>query len=74
LKYLDPLLQKVVTATEAAELLQVTRRQISRLCKLDKLDYRDASGILLITKKSVDQYGLNRKKAEEDVMNEKTQS
>ncbi|MFS0727961.1 helix-turn-helix domain-containing protein [Paenibacillus sp. 1P07SE] len=55
-------LEKVLTAIEAAEMLDVTRRQISRLCALGKLTHRkDNAGNLLITKESVIEYQVHRK-------------
>lgn len=59
-------LDEVMTAGEAADHLKVSRRQISRLCKMNKLTYREASGgALLLLKSSVIQYGENRLKKDD---------
>ncbi|KKC49554.1 hypothetical protein VE23_24980 [Paenibacillus sp. D9] len=54
-------LYQVLTAAEAAEYLNVTRRQIARLCSQGKLQHRDAPGGLLVLKSSVEKYSDKRR-------------
>jgi transcriptional antiterminator len=62
---LNPL-DEVITAGEAADHLKVSRRQISRLCKLNKLIHREATGgALLLLRSSVIKYGENRLKRDD---------
>jgi len=46
-------LEQVITAQEASKLLEVTVRQVQRLCKSGKLTARYADGVWLILKSSV---------------------
>ena len=50
------ILDRVITASEAAALLGVTTRHVQRMCKAGKLDSRYADGVYLITRESVSQY------------------
>ncbi|BBH18712.1 hypothetical protein Back11_00570 [Paenibacillus baekrokdamisoli] len=63
MKFKNPL-DHVLTTAEVAEKLQVTKRQVARLCKANKLIYREAPGLLLILKESVEEYVSDRRKSE----------
>lgn len=53
-------LEAVITAQEASRLLGVTMRQVQRLCKAGRLVARDADGIYLILRESVEQYKVGK--------------
>ncbi|ASS64701.2 helix-turn-helix domain-containing protein [Paenibacillus sp. RUD330] len=59
-------LYQVLTAAEAAEVLNVTRRQIARLCNQGKLQHRDAPGGLLVLKSSIERYASRRRTGKVD--------
>lgn len=47
---------KVLTVSEAAQLIGLSSRQVQRLCKSGKLEHRDAAGVYLIEKSSIQAY------------------
>lgn len=51
-------LVSVVSASEAAELLGVSRTRIQQLLKSDRLDWRMAVGVVLITRASLEEYAV----------------
>lgn len=62
MEFINPL-YKVYTTVEVADILQLSKRQITRLCKANKLIYRDAPGGFLILKESVEEYMIDRIKS-----------